>query len=621
MAEHPAPALPPPSRRLLRAYAFDPMSTRLNGRFLTVNVRFEPGLAPGPSGELVQVVDYDAFRRVWYRPVDLNDPYILAQQGMQPSESDPRTHQQIVYAVAMSVIERFERFGGRRFRWIGKDRLTLIPHAFEGRNAFFDPDRGAVLFGYYRASAQEPGANLPGQLMFTCLSVDIIAHEVTHAIVHRIRRRYREATNPDVYAWHEAFADLVALFHHFLFPEVVENAIAGSEGEMMNASALFELAREFGESTGRGAALRSAIDAVRTPEAYLSATEPHERGACFVAAVFDAYLDTYKASISSLRRLATGGSGILPPGALPPDLVKLATREAVQSADRLLGMVVRAFDFLPVIDVTFGDVVRAIITSDRALFPDDALRLRATLVEALRRRGIRPSEVTSLADEALQWESPELPLSLSTGTAAVDLSALMLDATRQLDLTDSLADLGADAGTAPEDASGPTAAALQKWGAAHAVSIGLDPALPVQVVGQHVAYLQAADGQPRPFVVVQYLQRHPALEEPVADGDEPVRMYSGTTVIAKVNGEVDYLIAKPLPMSGDPLALALGATNAGSTQQIAQYWDGLGRLRLERVRAWFEEAESADAMAAWTSQPAVQRMTFSQLHANLGEVD
>ena len=49
------------------------------------------------------------------------------------------------------------------------------------------------------------------------------------------------------------------------------------------------------------------------------------------------------------------------------------TDEAVRNAERFLGMVVRAFDFLPVVDVTFGDVVRGIVTADRALYPDDEL--------------------------------------------------------------------------------------------------------------------------------------------------------------------------------------------------------------------------------------------------------
>ena len=188
-------------------------------------------------------------------------------------------------------------------------------------------------------------------------------------------------------------------------------------GTLERAVGLLDLALEFGESTGRGAALRSAIGTPRTPDRFLAATEPHERGACFVAAVFDAFLDVYQASIADLLRIATGGTGVLPPGRLHPDLVSRVAGEAVSTADRLLGMVVRAFDYLPVVDVTFGDVVRAIVTADRVLFPDDAGHLRGTLVEALRRRGIHPPRVTSLADAALTWPRPSTPLNLGGADA------------------------------------------------------------------------------------------------------------------------------------------------------------------------------------------------------------
>ncbi|HBH57476.1 MAG TPA: hypothetical protein DEP82_04755 [Arthrobacter bacterium] len=637
--DRPEPVLP--ARRLLRAHAFDPMSTRLSGRFLTIDIAFETDLRPGPSGRLLKVVDYDVARDLWYLPVDLNDAAILAQRGMRPVESDPRTHQQVVYAVAMSVIERFERFGGFRFRWRGDDKLRIVPHAFEGRNAYFDKDRRAVLFGYFRADSRDPGPNLPGQMMFTCLSVDVIAHEVTHAIVHRMRPYFSEPTHPDVLAWHEAIADLVALFNHFSFPEVVSDAVATSQGTLEEGSALLDLAIEFGQSTGRGAALRSAIGSPRTPGAFLKAVEPHDRGSCFVAAVFDAFIDSYKSQIADLRRIASAGTGVLPPGALPTDLVKRVTAAAATNADRFLEMVVRAFEYLPVVDVNFGDVVRAIVTADHGLYPDDAGQLRAILVEAFRRRGIYPPGVTSLADEALLWPKPPHALSLSGGTDGIDLASLFLAATLELD-PGSTVPFAGDPATIPpsRDATpalavpGRTARAhlnshpngrrlreiIHGWGEEHAYELGLDKAAGmIEVVSSQAAYLRGSDGQPRPIVVIQFAQRRDDLEDQRTDEtgaqiprSQRAAIRAGTTVIARVDGRVEFLVTKPLPLSDRTKLEDL----SGDLKECALEFDKAGTERLRSIRDWMGDVEDMDALSAWTVEPATLRLSFARLHAS-----
>jgi hypothetical protein len=597
-----APAVATPERRRLRTFAFDPMSTRLSGRHLTLDVPFEDHLRPGPCGDLLQVVDFDATRDQWYEPVDLDAGAVLAQDGLRPSERDPRTHQQVVYAVAMSVLERFERFLGRRFRWRADQQLRLVPHAFEGRNAFFDPTRRAVLFGYYRADQRDPGANLPGQVIFTCLSSDIVAHEVTHAIVHRLRRLYSEATNSDVFALHEAFADLVALFQHFVHRDVVLDAVAATSGDLRENSGLLDLAREFGESSGRGAALRSAIGTPRTPDRFRAATEPHERGACLVAAVFDAYLDIYQASIADLLRIATGGSGVLPPGRLHPDLVSRVADEAVKQADRLLGMVVRSVDYLPVVDPTFGDVVRAIVTADRVLFPDDAGHLRGTLVEALRRRGIHPPRVTSLADAALTWPDPAQPLTLGDPGAPIDLRPLIHRATMDLDVAGE---------PAPEETAGRVDPSLYQqvgaWARQHAYPLGLEPSLPIALEGIHVAYRQAADRQPRPEIVLQLTQRRPDLEDQNLDTDQRPVFRAGTTLIAGADAHVQYVVAKPFPFLDHEAAEAAGAHDV----------DTAGVDRLAAIRRWLAGLEEQDAYSPWTQQAAVGRLDFAAVHNGL----
>jgi hypothetical protein len=588
-----------PDRRVLRVFAFDPMRSRLSGRFLPLSIPYEADLEPGPSGELIQVIDYDSAHDTWYSPVDLDDPFLLAQDGLRPSESDPRSHQQVVYAVAMSVIERFQRFTGRRFRWHGDERLRIVPHAFEGRNAYFDPQRRAVLFGWFRADETDTEANLPGQLMFTCLSTDIVAHEVTHAIVHRVREMFTYPTNPDVYAFHEAFADLVALFHHFLFPDVVESAIAESRSRLDDAEALFSLADEFGRATGRGGPLRSALASDRSgppdPRAFTESTEPHTRGAIFVSAVFDAFLGTYRDRIADLRRLATGGSGILGDGELSPDLVHRIAVEATTNADRLLGMVVRAFDYLPAVDVTFGDVVRAVITADRDLYPDDALRLRGRLVESLRQRGIFPPGVVSLADQALLWQAPPQPLSLAEGRAAIDLGELVRESTVKLDPSASV------------DGSPERSAHLYRqarsWARTHAYELGLDPeAGRIDVPGIHVAFQIAADGQPRPRIFAQFVQRREDLEK--GDG---VRIHAGCTVIAAVDGTVSYLIPKPLPFTQ-------AAAAPEPTRPFVEQQDAAGTARMAAMTSWFDAVSDADPLAMWLEEPSVSRLSFAHLH-------
>lgn len=326
-----------PPRRRLRVFAFDPMTTRLTRRFLTISVPFET-LSPGPTGRLVHVTDADVTGRQWYVPVDLDDPAVIGQDGLRPMESDPRSHQQMVYAVASSVLERFERALGRRFQWRDGKRLILLPHAFERQNAHFDPTAFAVYFGYFRADDKEPGRNLPGQLVFTCLSMDLVAHEVTHAVVHDLRPHLIRATHPDSRACHEAIADIVALFHHFLFEDVVRDAIANARGDIGSASALFDLAHEFSESRGRTGPMRSAVRPRNTaapsggaaPDAPMASigepgtspsSEPHSRGSLLVEAIFAAYIATSQSRIADLLRIATGGTGQLPAGNLHPDLV------------------------------------------------------------------------------------------------------------------------------------------------------------------------------------------------------------------------------------------------------------------------------------------------------------
>src|SRR3954447_7507795 len=94
-ANPPWMTLPTPRTRALKVYALDPSAGTYVGNVMTVHVPWERNLAPGPVGRRVAVIDYDGGNRCYYPPVDLDDPAILAMGGLDPSESDPRFHQQM----------------------------------------------------------------------------------------------------------------------------------------------------------------------------------------------------------------------------------------------------------------------------------------------------------------------------------------------------------------------------------------------------------------------------------------------------------------------------------------------------------------------------------------------
>ncbi|HEX2254856.1 MAG TPA: hypothetical protein VHQ65_16445 [Thermoanaerobaculia bacterium] len=426
----------PPARRL-RAFAFDPsLATELEASMVnqvTLELAWEGSDGegrllplPGPVGEYLEVVDVDPPSRSVYAPVDLNQRELLAQDGLPPSEGHPQFHQQMVYAVAMTTIAAFEDALGRKALWAprrGPDgpefvrRLRIYPHALREANAYYSPEKKALLFGYFRARRSRTGTVLPGGMVFSCLSHDIVAHETTHALLDGMHHRYLEQSNVDSLAFHEAFADLVALFQHFSFPEALRQQIATTRGDLSQQNRLAELAQQFGYAVGRYGALRDALGTrdektkqwhalEPDPASLARASEPHTRGAILVAAVFDAFLAIYKRRIADLLRIASGGSGILPPGDLHPDLVDRLADAAAKTARQFCRMAIRALDYCPPVDVTFGDYFRALVTADADLVPSDPLGYRVAVIESFRRWGIYPEGVRSLSEDSITWWSP-----------------------------------------------------------------------------------------------------------------------------------------------------------------------------------------------------------------------
>jgi hypothetical protein len=358
-------------------------------------------LTPGPRGARVHVIDFDASTNTLYKPrmngLDA-DPY----RGWTDRDRmlrDPGFHAQNAYAVTMATVGWFEKALGRRAPFAlpaggqgspGRGHvMKLAPHAFCEANAFYSRRDEGLLFGYFPLDARNN--------VFTCLSHDIVAHETTHAILDGLRPRFTDPSSFDQAAFHEGFADIVALLSVMRHAKVVAFALAAKNGrierrqltaESLKKSALFGLAEQMGSAGERVAELRGnalrrsvALDPdpslIKQPEY----REAHRRGEIFVAAMMRAFLEVWERRLKPL--LEGGQRGV--------DATRVA-EEGAHAAQHLLTMAIRAIDYTPPVDLCFRDYLTALLTADREVYPDDTrYRYREVLLRVFASYGIEPT--------------------------------------------------------------------------------------------------------------------------------------------------------------------------------------------------------------------------------------
>src|ERR1019366_9219866 len=226
---------------------------------------------------------------------DLLSLHITATLGCGYGLIETQLRKLMVYAVCTSVYASFRAALGRYVSWgfdrpgIGPVKLTVRPEAFQGENAYYEKRDGTLSFGYYKGDkARTIGNNLPGGMYYTSLSHDVVAHEVTHALLDGLRSNFTIPSGPDVPAFHEALADLVAFFQRFTYAEVVRAAIRDAGTDLARSAMLTNIAEQFGQTTTGAGALRTVAEVPLPGQPlrhYGQDMEPHKRGAVLTGAV------------------------------------------------------------------------------------------------------------------------------------------------------------------------------------------------------------------------------------------------------------------------------------------------------------------------------------------------
>lgn len=566
-----------PARRKLRVFARDPSLGHHEGSVFTIAVPFEP-LNPGPVGNILVVEDIDESSGTAEPPVDLEAPALLMEDGLAPSSTRRQFMQQMVYAVGMETYSCFVRALGRDpgFGALGGDaardgRLRLRPSAFRGANAYYDRERGMIKFGYDTAAEFASGRSQHGSQVFTSLTREIIAHEMSHALLDGLRPNFSRPTHSDILALHEGFADIVAVFLRFSQIDMVERAMENTQGTLRD-NLLVAIGRQFGYDLISGQnPLRTAIwtpgsnKELKEKDLYEHNIEPHDRGSVLLSAVFEAYSEIFERRTAKLKfALATYQ------GKLPREGIELLAKEACQLARIFLELVIRAIDYCPPFHCTFGEFLRAAITADRDLTGADHYGYREAVITAFRRFGITVPDVATLSEESLLWRGP------ASGTILVpELQFERLGLT----FRNGLCDWPADGGVTVRRAAEALGRALCVDGVAR--DFGLvrpgDTVTPPQIVSMRTLRRIGNDGYVSFDLVSEVVQKRKVREG---------WFLGGATIVIGSDGEIRYSIYKRID----------------------------SKERLQAQRQWLSGQPDYIQAAAWDSHSIAAARLHQRLH-------
>ena len=280
----------------------------------------------------------------------------------------------------------------------------LSARAARAQRLLQSPEQKALLFGYFPVIRQGRRTTPPARVVFTCLSHDIVAHETTHALLDGVHPRFNEPTNPDVARLPRGVrrpGGALPALHlprrcwraRSAAPAATSTARtcsaswrSSSAGHRARGGLARRPRRQVDPASGKwkprapdthALDRRSASRTSAAPSWWPRSSAPSSR--------------IYRARTADLYRIATQGTGMLPEGDIHPDLTERARRTKPRAAPiAVLQMCIRAIDYCPPVDITFGDFLRGHHHRRSRLRPGRQERLPRRLHRELPRVGHLP---------------------------------------------------------------------------------------------------------------------------------------------------------------------------------------------------------------------------------------
>jgi len=197
------------------------------------------------------------------------------------------------YAVVRQTFTMYQHALGSPLPWQwntggNTDPLSVFPHGLcNTMNAFYSRNQKALRFGDFI----KPGAPPHSPRVFTCRSLDIVAHETGHAVLDGLKPQWIPVNNPlQTGGLHESFGDLTAVFLALCQLDQVEATIAQTKANLYDKTCLADLAEECGLALGKPNGLRNADNDFTLSEV---GNEVHAISQVFTGAIYDILADIF----------------------------------------------------------------------------------------------------------------------------------------------------------------------------------------------------------------------------------------------------------------------------------------------------------------------------------------
>lgn len=290
------------------------------------------------------------------------------------------------FAVSRMVLNMYQRLlGGTTLRWAWNtggitDPLEVHPRAGVAQNANYSRGQKALNFYYFTPT----GATSP---LYTCRSLDIVAHETGHAVLDGMKPGWLSGGNPpQTGGLHESFGDLTAIFLALSMFDQVAAAIALSKANLHDkASFIAAIAEQFGAALGFQHGLRNADNDLKLSQV---GNEVHAISQVFTGAIYDVLADIF--AFEKNRQAAT----------------KDATAVLYEVSSHLCRLLVQAIQQAPAIGATYADVVNKMLNISHAQGDPVIYRTFIRNQFSIREIVVPATPLKAIHEGSMHWDDP-----------------------------------------------------------------------------------------------------------------------------------------------------------------------------------------------------------------------